>query len=57
MDLTLENAPTGTRAPANGGGHWTRTERGWKWCTGATFPRPGSDWNGNLIPPAGPDDE
>lgn len=22
---------------------------GWKWCTGATFPRPGGDWTGELI--------
>ncbi len=49
--LTLENAPIGTKAPAIGGGHWVRTERGWKWCTGATFPRPGGDWTGELMKP------
>jgi NTP pyrophosphatase (non-canonical NTP hydrolase) len=49
--LTLENAPLGTKAPASGGGHWTRVERGWKWCTGATFPRPGGDWTGKFLPP------
>lgn len=50
--LTLDNAPIGTRAPAVMGGHWTKTARGWKWCTGATFPSPGGDWNGKLILPA-----
>ena len=49
--LTIENAPLGTKAPASGGGHWTRVERGWKWCTGSTFPRPGGDWTGKLLPP------
>lgn len=49
--LTLSNAPLGTRAPAIGGGHWERVKHGWKWCTGDTFPRPGGDWNGKLMPP------
>lgn len=49
--LTLENAPLGTKAPSLNGGHWTRVEQGWKWCTGSTFPRPGGDWNGRLIAP------
>jgi hypothetical protein len=49
--LTLANAPIGTIAPSISGGHWTRVDRGWKWCTGATFPRPGGDWNGELIAP------
>lgn len=51
QELTLESAPLGTKAPAYGGGHWIRVEHGWKWCTGSTFPRPGGDWNGKLIPP------
>lgn len=50
-ELTLENAPIGTKAPAISGGNWVRTERGWTWCTGSTFPRPGGDWNGQLIAP------
>jgi hypothetical protein len=54
VKLTLENAPLGTRAPAIGGGYWERVEQGWKWCTGATFPRPGGDWNGMLFPPPAP---
>jgi len=48
MVITVENAPVGSIAPAIGGGHWTRTERGWEWCTGATFPRPGGDWTGEI---------
>lgn len=50
-DLTLDNAPLGTKAPAIMGGHWERVEGGWKWCTGSTFPRPGGDWDGRLIQP------
>lgn len=52
QDLTLENAPVGTKAPAIMGGAWTRTELGWKWNGGSTFHRPGGDWNGKLIAPA-----
>ena len=48
MVITVENAPIGSIAPAIKGGHWTRMERGWKWCTGATFPRPGGDWTGEI---------
>ena len=51
MKLTLESAPIGTKAPAFMGGHWIKTERGWKWSSGATFPRPGGDWTGELIAP------
>jgi hypothetical protein len=45
----LAEAPLGTRAPAITGGYWEKTERGWRWCTGSTFPRPGGDWTGELI--------
>lgn len=50
-ELTLGNAPLGTKAPGFGGGYWVRTEQGWKWCAGSTFPRPGGDWTGDLIAP------
>jgi hypothetical protein len=51
--LTLGNAPLGTKAPAINGGAWYRTERGWRWNNVAsTFPRPGGDWNGDLVPPS-----
>lgn len=50
--LTLDNAPVGTVAPAVMGGHWYRTEHGWKWNgpdgSGSTFERPGGDWTGRL---------
>jgi hypothetical protein len=53
--LNLKEAPVGTKAPAIMGGHWYKTERGWKWNgpngTGGTFPRVGGDWTGKLIYP------
>lgn len=55
MDQKLRDAPIGTKAPAIMGGHWYRTARGWKWNgpdgSGGTFPRPGGDWDGELIYP------
>lgn len=51
MIYTLENVPIGTKAPSILGGHWIKTNRGWKWCTGATFPTPGGEWNGKFILP------
>jgi hypothetical protein len=47
----LRRAPIGTRAPASIGGWWTKTEYGWQSSGGSTFPRPGGDWTGELIPP------
>ncbi len=51
--MTVEDAPLGTKAPAIGGGWWWRTADGWKWRGpdggGGTFPRPGADWNGQLV--------
>lgn len=35
--------PNGTKAYAINGGHWIKNNRGWKWCTGATFPTLGGD--------------
>ncbi|MCV6612404.1 MAG: hypothetical protein OIF55_16705 [Amphritea sp.] len=37
--------PVGTKVYAIGGGHWVKTERGYKWCSGSTFPTPGGDWS------------
>jgi hypothetical protein len=52
-------APIGTKATSFGGGHWYKTERGWKWNgpdgRGGTFPTPGGDWDGRLIFPEDPD--
>lgn len=54
----LRAAEIGTRAPAIMGGHWTKTATGWKWGrNGGTFPSPGGDWNGKLIPPSDIEDE
>lgn len=59
MSDRLREAPAGTIAPAIGGGRWKKTDQGWwKWdgCggTGGTYPRPGADWNGELIAPQPP---
>jgi hypothetical protein len=35
--------PHGTRAYTSNGGFWTRTNRGWQWVGGSTFPTPGGD--------------
>lgn len=43
IDKPWSEYPIGTKAHAVMGGYWIKTERGWKWCTGATFPTPGGD--------------
>ena len=43
--------PIGTKFKALMGGHWIRTERGFKWCTGSTFPNVGGDWTGEVCLP------
>lgn len=52
-ELTLESVPLGTKAPNILGGYWIKVPLGWKWCDGATFPRPGGDWDGKFILPEG----
>ena len=47
----LNELPEGTKAKALGGGHWVKNKRGWKWCTGATFPNVGGDWDGTVLFP------
>lgn len=47
----LSDYPLGTKAMAYNGGFWERTTRGWRWCGGDTFPRPGGDWLGDLLLP------
>lgn len=49
MQLTLDNAPIGARAPSVNGGHWERTKHGWKWLSGSTFPAVGGDWSGEIV--------
>lgn len=54
----LRSQPIGTRAPSIMGGAWCRNERGWKWNgptgNGGTYPRPGGNWDGRLLPPENP---
>ncbi len=48
---SLKEYPLGTKAKALMGGYWIKVERGWKWCTGATFPTVGGDWTGEIWEP------
>lgn len=41
--IKYKDCPIGTRAYAVMGGYWVKTSKGWKWCTGDTFPTPGGD--------------
>jgi hypothetical protein len=47
--------PLGTKAPATGGGSWTKVYGGWKWGSltggGGVFPTPGGDNDGTVIMP------
>lgn len=49
--------PIGTKVYAVMGGHWTKTERGYKWCSGSTFPTPGGDWSRIELPQDQSDEE
>ena len=44
IDKPFSEYPIGTKARVSWerGGWWTKTEKGWKWCVGATFPVPGN---------------
>ena len=42
-DRPWSEYPIGTKAHSISGGHWTKTNRGWKRCSGSTFPTPGGD--------------
>lgn len=53
-DRDWSEYPINTIAPAIMGGYWHRVERGWKWCTGDTFPGPGADNTGMVILPVDP---
>ncbi len=37
--------PIATRVYSITGGYWEKTNLGYKWCTGSTFPTPGGDWD------------
>jgi hypothetical protein len=48
---TWNSYPVGTKAKALMGGHWIKTERGWHWPGGGTFPTPGGDATGEISLP------
>ena len=50
-DKPIREYPLGTKFKALMGGHWIRVERGFKWCTGSTFPNVGGDWTGEVCLP------
>ena len=50
-DKDVREYPIGTKFKALMGGHWIRTEQGFKWCTGSTFPNVGGDWTGEVCLP------
>lgn len=54
VDKDLSEYPVGTKAKALMGGYWIKTERGWQWINGSTFPRPGGDWTGEISLPSPP---
>lgn len=43
IDRPWSEYPIGTKAKSIEGGHWIKTDRGWKWFCGDTFPTPGAD--------------
>ena len=43
INKSWNDYPIGTKAFSVSGGFWEETSRGWKWCTGDTFPTPGAD--------------
>lgn len=43
VNKLFSDYPVGTKARESwSGGHWVKTESGWKWYCGSTFPRPGA---------------
>lgn len=50
-DKDVQEYPLGTKFKALMGGHWTRTEQGFKWCNGSTFSNVGGDWTGEVCFP------
>lgn len=45
---SLKDYPLGSKFRAINGGYWEKVENGFKWCTGATFPNLGGDWDGTV---------
>ena len=51
-DKSVKEYQLGTKFKALIGGYWIRVERGFKWCTGATFPNVGGDRTGEVCLPS-----
>lgn len=49
QDRDWSDYPIGTKAHAVMGGYWIKTEGGWKWNSGSTFPTPGGDACGRCV--------
>ena len=49
QDRDWSEYPIGTKAHAFMGGYWIKTESGWKWNSGSTFPTPGGDAIGRCV--------
>lgn len=50
-DKSISEYPIGTKFKSIYGGYWIKTERGYKWCTGVTFPTVGGDYAGLVCLP------
>jgi len=50
-DKHIKEYPLGTKFKNIFGGYWIRTERGFKWWCGNTFPSVGGDWDGTVCLP------
>lgn len=42
----IDKYPIGTKFRSYTGGYWIKVKTGYKWCTGAIFPRVGGDYDG-----------
>lgn len=52
MKTTFANAPVGTKAPHQDGGHWVKEKTGWRWHDSFTlYSIPGSKWTGEFVLP------
>lgn len=50
-NATWNSYPNGTKAKALMGGYWIKTDHGWHWPGGSTFPTPGGDATGEICLP------
>lgn len=50
-DKPISEYPICIKFKSISGGYWIKTERGYKWCTGDTFPNIGGDYIGLVCLP------